>query len=158
MMEHTRQQTQRNTRIPPRRHEHVTTSMSFRCTVGMFTSAAVCAATCAAAFSLHQPGSASRGVDLMGSLLRPPSIFSVSHQRTLRLLATNNNEAQADDDEWKALVAAFQMYKAAYGDLKVPSRFIVPSLPPWPGTCVCVFVRSTCRSWHSHACSDTVTN
>lgn len=24
------------------------------------------------------------------------------------------------------------MYKAAYGDLKVPSRFIVPSLPPWP--------------------------
>jgi len=25
------------------------------------------------------------------------------------------------------------MYKAAYGDLKVPSRFIVPGIAPWPG-------------------------
>lgn len=25
------------------------------------------------------------------------------------------------------------MYKAAYGDLKVPSRFVVPAMPPWPG-------------------------
>ena len=24
------------------------------------------------------------------------------------------------------------MYKAAYGDLKVPQRFIVPSMKPWP--------------------------
>jgi len=24
------------------------------------------------------------------------------------------------------------MYKAAYGDLKVPSRFVVPAMPPWP--------------------------
>lgn len=29
-------------------------------------------------------------------------------------------------------MAAFQMYKAAYGDLKVPSRFVVPAMPPWP--------------------------
>jgi hypothetical protein len=40
---------------------------------------------------------------------------------------------EPDEDEWKALLAAFQMYKAAYGDLKVPSRFIVPTMPPWPG-------------------------
>jgi len=24
------------------------------------------------------------------------------------------------------------MYKAAYGDLRVPTRFVVPSMPPWP--------------------------
>jgi len=37
-----------------------------------------------------------------------------------------------DEDEWNAVMAAFQMYKAAYGDLRVPSRFVVPSMPPWP--------------------------
>jgi len=45
-----------------------------------------------------------------------------------------NTDAQQgnDTDEWMAMVAAFQVYKAAYGDLKVPSRFIVPSMMPWP--------------------------
>jgi len=37
-----------------------------------------------------------------------------------------------DKEEWRAILAAFQMYKAAYGDLKVPSRFVVPSMAPWP--------------------------
>lgn len=40
-----------------------------------------------------------------------------------------------DEDEWRTVIAAFQMYKAAYGDLKVPSRFVVPGMAPWPGTC-----------------------
>lgn len=40
---------------------------------------------------------------------------------------------KSDDVEWNALVGSFKMYKAAYGDLKVPSRFVVPSMPPWPG-------------------------
>lgn len=38
-----------------------------------------------------------------------------------------------DEDEWRTILAAFQMYKAAYGDLKVPSRFVVPGMAPWPG-------------------------
>eukprot|EP00978_Attheya_sp_CCMP212_P036640 scaffold167850_cov51-Attheya_sp.AAC.1 len=38
-----------------------------------------------------------------------------------------------DEDEWRTLLSAFQMYKAAYGDLKVPRRFIVPAMQPWPG-------------------------
>jgi len=42
------------------------------------------------------------------------------------------NSGDEDESEWKALIAAFQMYKAAYGDLKVPARFIVPAMPPWP--------------------------
>lgn len=46
-------------------------------------------------------------------------------------MARRNNEP--DEEEWEALLAAFQMYKTAYGDLKVPSRFIVPGMPPWPG-------------------------
>mmetsp|Transcript_27221 Transcript_27221/g.56200 ORF Transcript_27221/g.56200 Transcript_27221/m.56200 type:complete len:961 (+) Transcript_27221:286-3168(+) len=37
-----------------------------------------------------------------------------------------------DEDEWRTILAAFQMYKAAYGDLKVPSRFVVPAMAPWP--------------------------
>eukprot|EP00984_Skeletonema_dohrnii_P012297 scaffold4978_cov122-Skeletonema_dohrnii-CCMP3373.AAC.4 len=37
-----------------------------------------------------------------------------------------------DEDEWRTVLAAFQMYKAAYGDLKVPSRFVVPGMAPWP--------------------------
>lgn len=41
--------------------------------------------------------------------------------------------SKADEEEWNALLSAFKMYKAAYGDLKVPSRFVVPSMPPWPG-------------------------
>ena len=41
---------------------------------------------------------------------------------------------KSDEEDWQSLIASFQMYKAAYGDLKVPSRFVVPSMPPWPGT------------------------
>jgi hypothetical protein len=42
-------------------------------------------------------------------------------------------KTEPEEDEWKALLAALHMYKAAYGDLKVPLRFIVPGMPPWPG-------------------------
>ena len=45
----------------------------------------------------------------------------------------DSDDANFDESEWQAVTAALQMYKAAYGDLKVPSRFVVPSLPPWPG-------------------------
>ena len=46
---------------------------------------------------------------------------------------SRSSSPPADDEaEWKAVVAAFKMYKAAYGDLKVPQRFVVPTLPPWP--------------------------
>lgn len=45
---------------------------------------------------------------------------------------TNGNGDDDDQAEWKSALAAFQMYKAAYGDLKVPGRFIVPLQAPWP--------------------------
>ena len=51
------------------------------------------------------------------------------------LLPMSSDDTTQNDDElqeWKAVVSAFQMYKAAYGDLKVPTRFVVPSMPPWP--------------------------
>lgn len=47
--------------------------------------------------------------------------------------ATNNGEFENEEEEWRAMISAFQMYKAAYGNLKVPLRFVVPSLAPWPG-------------------------
>jgi hypothetical protein len=37
-----------------------------------------------------------------------------------------------DEEEWKAVLSAFRMYKAAYSDLKIPQRFVVPSMKPWP--------------------------
>lgn len=57
------------------------------------------------------------------------------HQQvaTPLFFAANDGGGQSDDEEWKAMLAAFQMYKAAYGNLKVPLRFTVPSLAPWPG-------------------------
>jgi hypothetical protein len=75
----------------------------------------------------------------------PPTMLSNNNNKQLvgsspnsRAAATalqmsSGAEPEGDDQhEWKALVAAFQMYKAAYGDLRVPLRFIVPSMPPWP--------------------------
>lgn len=46
--------------------------------------------------------------------------------------SSNDDGGPEDAKEWKAIVSSFKMYKAAYGDLKVPSRFVVPSMPPWP--------------------------
>lgn len=43
-----------------------------------------------------------------------------------------NNNNEDDTREWKAVMAAFQMYKAAYGNLKIPQRFVVPNMKPWP--------------------------
>lgn len=51
----------------------------------------------------------------------------------VELQSQNAQSDVEDEDEWRTVVAAFQMYKAAYGDLKVPSRFIVPGMAPWPG-------------------------
>ncbi len=57
------------------------------------------------------------------------------------LLSATSTDSEAlsspveDEDEWRTVLAAFQMYKAAYGDLKVPSRFVVPGMAPWPGKC-----------------------
>lgn len=61
-----------------------------------------------------------------GISTRPLSIISKT-----RLMSSNDQDS--DKEEWRALLAAFTMYKAAYGDLKIPIRFVVPSLPPWPG-------------------------
>jgi len=40
--------------------------------------------------------------------------------------------AVTEAKEWEIIMSAFHMYKAAFGDLKVPSRFVVPELQPWP--------------------------
>ena len=37
-----------------------------------------------------------------------------------------------DQQEWKAIVMALTIYKAAYGNVQVPQRFVVPNLKPWP--------------------------
>ena len=39
----------------------------------------------------------------------------------------------SEEAEWESILQCFTMYRTAYGDLKVPMRFIVPSMKPWPG-------------------------
>mmetsp|Transcript_1334 Transcript_1334/g.2413 ORF Transcript_1334/g.2413 Transcript_1334/m.2413 type:complete len:1006 (-) Transcript_1334:39-3056(-) len=63
-----------------------------------------------------------------GSQTTNTLLFATQKEASL----SNRNSSSPDAEEWDALLAAFQMYKAAYGDLKVPSRFVVPSMPPWP--------------------------
>jgi hypothetical protein len=58
----------------------------------------------------------------------------VKRKSIQKTVTKKKTRGQSEEEDWEALTAAFQMYKAAYGDLKVPSRFVVPSMPPWPGT------------------------
>lgn len=41
--------------------------------------------------------------------------------------------SSGEKEEWRAILSSFQLYKAAYGDLKIPTRFVVPKMQPWPG-------------------------
>lgn len=92
----------------------------------LFLTLLVSAAACVRAFSLFQ--SSFRAAHCHVS----PSVHPARTQSATALFVAPQNP-EPDEDEWRALLAAFQMYKAAYGDLKVPSRFIVPGMPPWPG-------------------------
>lgn len=74
--------------------------------------------------SRHHTPLVGQNIPFITRSLIPPSISSTS------LFATGRTP---DKEEWRAILAAFQMYKAAYGDLKVPTRFVVPAMAPWPG-------------------------
>lgn len=50
------------------------------------------------------------------------------------LFAKSSGDGKADQQEWRAVFLTLKLYKAAFGDLKVPSKFVVPSAAPWPGT------------------------
>lgn len=73
--------------------------------------------------------------DFKGSPSISPRLSSLlmAQSSDVELQFHNAQSEVEDEDEWRTVVAAFQMYKAAYGDLKVPSRFIVPGMAPWPG-------------------------
>lgn len=57
---------------------------------------------------------------------------STASTTALQLAQTGSDDDQRDAKEYQAVLAAFKMYKAAYGDLKIPQRFVVPSMKPWP--------------------------
>lgn len=75
---------------------------------------------------------------------RPSFISSVRTKNDLlsfssrtRLFMSSNPESstgssKSDQNEWRAVFLGLQLYKAAYGDLKVPAKFVVPSTAPWP--------------------------
>lgn len=94
--------------------------------------------------SLQQRESFSSSLYSFGNLKRKLTLLSSVKDTMEAESITDNDAGESDEAEWSALLSGFQMYKAAYGDLKVPSRFVVPSMPPWPGkmllcVCVCVF-------------------
>jgi hypothetical protein len=80
------------------------------------------------------------------SFLTPSKLASTfSTKKSLsstRLFMSTENKSpkSADQQEWRAVFLALQLYKAAYGDLKVPPHFVVPAAAPWPG----MFVHSVC--------------
>ncbi|MGK3733954.1 MAG: hypothetical protein ACI90V_000790 [Bacillariaceae sp.] len=55
----------------------------------------------------------------------------------------NKSPKSADQQEWRAVFLALQLYKAAYGDLKVPPHFVVPAAAPWPGMLCSILLLST---------------
>jgi hypothetical protein len=63
-------------------------------------------------------------------------LLSFTSRTKLSFAANTDSSAstrKSDQQEWKAVFQALQLYKAAYGDLKVPAKFVVPSAAPWPG-------------------------
>jgi len=93
-------------------------------------------ATSTRTFSEWQP------LSLLGERL--PSVTTVCTETTLQfsslssstrlfMSAETESSSKSDQQEWRAVFLALQLYKAAYGDLKVPARFVVPSAAPWPG-------------------------
>ena len=84
----------------------------------------------------HQPIPIRKRAAFISSNSRSHSISSTAifaTQKKVKKASKTKKTGKSDKEEWDAVLDAFQMYKAAYGDLKVPSRFVVPSMPPWPG-------------------------
>ena len=110
--------------------------------------ALACSTLSVDAFSTSRQFANQNRIQSRESPMTPNHAFIIHHNRksTSTSLFATKKEAQprkkrsgSDEDEWNALLASFQMYKAAYGDLKVPSRFVVPSMPPWPGEFILSF-------------------
>jgi len=74
--------------------------------------------------SKGRPTVMAKSMRLSSLWMTPPSDVDVQSQ--------DLSSDVEDEEEWRTVLAAFQMYKAAYGDLKVPSRFVVPGMAPWP--------------------------
>ena len=87
-------------------------------------------------FGIRKVASSSTSFRLFASTTEKEVKRKTTKKKTVTKKKTRG---KSDEEDWQALIAAFQMYKAAYGDLKVPSRFVVPSMPPWPGALSCYF-------------------
>ena len=71
---------------------------------------------------------------LISSVCSENGLPSFSSRTQLFLSAsTKSDPSNPDQKEWRAVFLTLQLYKAAFGDLKVPSKFVVPSAAPWPG-------------------------
>lgn len=122
--------------------------MKYRFKLPFLALGAIVVGTCVAAFtaspklifatsSFVQHGRAGQSSSVGTQLHLPVPHARSKAGKTLTSLSMSESEGGEGDNlaEWKALVSAFKMYKAAYGDLRVPLRFIVPSMPPWPSKC-----------------------
>ena len=71
------------------------------------------------------------------SFVRTKTDFLSFSSRTKLFLSkdtgSSSGSSKSDQQEWKAVFLTLQLYKAAFGDLKVPAKFVVPSAAPWPG-------------------------
>jgi hypothetical protein len=67
-------------------------------------------------------------------------LFGDARHSPARLWMAKSDYSVSDQADWKALLTALQLFKAAYGNLKVPKLFVVPSMAPWPGEFYSVFL------------------
>lgn len=122
-----------------RRHQRnfeQSSSRSYLTAMTTITIAATCFLSSTYAFTSSSPGSRTSHDNRISN--RSPFASEAFGIRTTnspvdsstRIFAASSG---SDKEEWRAILAAFQMYKAAYGDLKVPTRFVVPAMAPWPG-------------------------
>ena len=116
---------------------------------GSSTSPAFCSTMPQSAPFLRK-GMTTAGISQKPSFVGKQQISATSNARPSMhplFSSPDSDDANFDEGEWQAVTAALQMYKAAYGDLKVPSRFVVPSLPPWPGKfrLILIYVHCTLR-------------
>lgn len=128
--------TLRETRIPSSsrdRHSERRSPQSYVATLTAITIAATCFVSSTSAFTSSRAQSSNQRIQSAPlTFSKPP--FGIRNLENTPLSRTTlfATSSTSDQDEWRAMLAAFQMYKAAYGDLKIPTRFVVPAMAPWP--------------------------
>jgi hypothetical protein len=68
----------------------------------------------------------------LDKLLSSPAFFNHYPEEVNALKAAGYNPKQEIMDDWVTFISALKFYKEVYGDVRVPSKFVIPDSDPWP--------------------------